>query len=282
MPLPHLAFIGGGTMARAIIQGALGAELIDPGRVVVADPDQDKRRSMARLGCAVVPAADEAARWLGDRTDGQIVLAIKPQVFGAVAAQIGRLSDPIVVISIMAGVSSERINAGLGPRARIIRVMPNTPARVGAGATAVAMGAGARPGDDAVAMSLFGAVGPVVVRIDESLMDAFTAVAGSGPAYAFYLAEAMIEAGASLGLDAQVARRVVGQVIAGAGVLLVEDGADPASLRAAVTSKGGTTAAAMSVLEQERVAQTIVRAVTAAKDRGRQLSEQASDAPPGN
>ncbi|MCH7873254.1 MAG: hypothetical protein IID33_16280 [Planctomycetes bacterium] len=168
---------------------------------------------------------------------------------------------------------------------RVIRVMPNTPARIGQGMTAIAMGCGAQAGDDALAQAIFAAVGEVV-SIDETLMDAFTAVAGSGPAYVFYLAEAMSAAAVRLGFNQKQADLIVRQTIAGAGNLMVasvDEQTDPtgqtgvplspAALRAAVTSKNGTTYAATTRLDELGVMEAIITAVRAARDRGRELAQ---------
>jgi pyrroline-5-carboxylate reductase len=154
--------------------------------------------------------------------------------------------------------------------------MPNLPAAIGEGATAVALGEGARPGDEALAMRIFGAIGPVVERIDERLMDAFTAVAGSGPAYLFYLAEAMSRSAVALGFEPAAADRMVRQTLAGAALLLRGSAESPAALRGRVTSKGGTTEAAVNVLDGAGAMGAIERAVAAAEKRGRELGGQGS------
>ena len=151
--------------------------------------------------------------------------------------------------------------------------MPNLPAQLGEGATAIALGAGAKPGDEKLAIELFGAVGPVVVEVAEDLIDAFTAVAGSGPAYVFYLAQAMTKAAVELGFTSSQADQIVRQTIIGSAAMLRTRSESPQDLRAAVTSKGGTTAAATAVLDEAQVIDTFVRALTAARDRGRELGK---------
>ncbi|MEZ6234470.1 MAG: pyrroline-5-carboxylate reductase [Phycisphaerales bacterium] len=208
-----------------------------------------------------------------------MLIAVKPQMFEAVGAELAPVlsstgqserGEPLVV-SIMAGTRAAAIRERLGGAVRVVRAMPNTPARIGQGVTGIAAGPGATEADLAVAERLFRACGPVVVRIDEGLMDAFTAVAGSGPAYLFYLAEAMERAAVAVGFDGATARGMVGQTIRGAAALL-EQGADPAALRAAVTSKGGTTAAATGSLDRDGVAEAVGRAIAAGRDRGRELA----------
>lgn len=281
-PTQFLAVIGGGNIAQAILLG--GSTTLDLHRaaVVVAEPDAAKRDLLRPAVAEVFPSAAQAAEWLlrseSPRGGGQILLAIKPQVFDAVAAELApalALDDPKVhrvVISVLAGMSTDRIRERLGGRVGVIRAMPNLPIRVREGMTALAMGAGSRPGDQDFASAIFSGFGDCV-RIEESLMDAFTAVASSGPAYVFYLAEAMTRAAAALGFDPAMAERIVAETIAGAGRMLAESSQPPADLRAAVTSKGGTTEAALRVLESGQVADAFVRAITAARDHGRELSK---------
>lgn len=276
----RFAVIGGGVMAGAIIRGCLRAGVATAGDWVVAEPDEGKRAAFDAIGVASVASSAALADWLGPQT--QVILAVKPQYFEAVARESAGLDWGRVVISILAGTPSARIRAALGGGpgplgqggARVLRAMPNTPARIGEGATGVALGAGAREGDETEALAIFRGIGPVVERIDEDLMDAFTAVAGSGPAYLFYLAEAMTRAAVELGFEAEMADRVVRQTLRGAGALLGSDTERSSSeLRAAVTSKGGTTAAATAVLEAAGVMETLGRALTAARDRGRELAQ---------
>lgn len=270
--LPPLAVIGFGAMGSAIVAGCLRAGLTTPPRVVVADADEE-RRAAAGLGMVAVADGGEAlARLAGMDTAGvgQVLLAVKPQMLDVVAASIGPALKrvPRVVVSIMAGTSTAKLEAAL-PGARVVRTMPNLGVRVGKGCTAICSGASARPGDDACARVIFSAMGEVF-DTPETLMDAFTAVAGSGPAYLFYLAEAMERGAMEVGFDSARARELVRATLAGATDLLAEGG-DPAALRAAVTSKGGTTAAAVGVLEEAAVMRMWARAMVAARDRGREL-----------
>ncbi len=282
--MAHLAVIGGGNMGRAILVGAVRAGVLAAADVSVGEPREDKRAMLEAEGIAAFATAGEAVTQLDE--GGQVLLAVKPQVLAAVAAELagGDADERIalenrVVISILAGVRSEVVRTALsrdgreGPR--VVRVMPNLPAAIGMGATAVSMGAGARPGDEAYAASLFQGVGPVVVTLPEALMDAFTAVAGSGPAYLFLLAEAMIAGARRVGLDEATARSAVIQTLAGSSAMLAADIRDPAELRAAVTSKGGTTEAAMDVLLGEGVIETWAKGIEAARDRGRELGRMA-------
>lgn len=272
--LPPLAVIGFGAMGSAIVAGCLRARLTTPARVVVAEADEGRRTEAAGLRMVAVADGGEALNRLASIDPagvGQVLLAVKPQMLDVVAALIGPVlkRTPRVVVSIMAGTATARLEAAL-PGARVVRTMPNLGVRVGNGCTAACSGASARPGDDACARAVFSALGEVF-STPESLMDAFTAVAGSGPAYLFYLAEAMERGAMEVGFDPVRARELVRATLVGAADLLAEGG-DPAALRAAVTSKGGTTAAAVGVLDEAAVMRAWVRAMVAARDRGRALN----------
>lgn len=262
-----LAVIGGGAMAEAIVLGAQRSGAMT-GPVCVADPNADRRAVFAHA----VVSASQAIEWLDDQgRDGAVMLAVKPQMLDAVGEEIGRHVGDRLVVSILAGSRAERVCGVLGGRCRVVRVMPNTPALIGRGTSAVSASSGATAADVDAVDAMFRGVGDVVVRIDEALMDGFTGVAGSGPAYVFYLAEAMERAAAEVGLAADDARAVVAETIAGAAELLKQSGNAPEVLRARVTSKGGTTAAATDVFDETRLMDIVVRAIEAARDRGREL-----------
>ncbi|MBL0927008.1 MAG: pyrroline-5-carboxylate reductase [Phycisphaerales bacterium] len=272
---------GGGSMGSALVLGGIRSGRTAGSGWLVVEPDQAKHASFVAQRVECVRSVAEAAR---RGASGDVwLLAVKPQALAGLVAEIagagmdcGRL-----VISILAGTPTARLESLLGPGARVIRAMPNTPAQIGKGITAIALGRLATDEDAAAAIRLFEAVGGVgggqaaggvVGPIDESLMDAFTAVAGSGPAYVFYLAEAMTEAARALGFDDATAERVVRATIVGAAGLFEGTDAHPGALRAAVTSKGGTTEAACRVLDSAGVQEVFVRALTAARDRGRELA----------
>ena len=256
-----LAVIGGGNMARSILSGALSAGVLSPEEIVVADPDPCSQTFFKNLGVHCVADAVEFPE------SEQLLLAVKPQIFGKIARDV----SSEIVISIMAGVSTENISTAI-TRGKVIRVMPNLPCSVGLGAASMALGDNASDKDAELATKLFESIG-TVVRVEESLMDAVTAVSGSGPAYLFLLAEAMIEGGIEAGLDPQVADSLVRQTLLGAAGLLSGEERSATQLRKAVTSKGGTTAAALSVMNECGVPQSIIDAVVAARDRGRELCE---------
>lgn len=266
-----IAVIGGGSMAQAIIRGCLVAGTTPPRAWLVAEHNEAKRAILQRMGVWAVPRAVDLAPMLS--RDTPMLLAIKPQSLSAFGAEARGLNMDRVVISILAGTSSAALRRALGGQPRIVRVMPNLPAQIGRGVTAIALGAGAEPGDERIAELIFSAAGRVIETIPEDLMDAFTAVAGSGPAYVFFLAEVMARAAESLGMDEALARRVVREVIAGSGEMMVRTSQLPGELRLGVTSKGGTTEAAMNVLHKEEVAEAFIKALTAARDRAKALGE---------
>lgn len=262
-----LGMIGGGNMGQAIVRGAIDAGVLGPHDVLVAEIDPARRKVLAELGCATT---DDPAGVLGCE---QLMLAVKPQSFGEVARTIAPIAEGKVVISIMAGLSSTSIRRALGEQARVVRVMPNTPCQVGAGMAAIALGAGARAGDEALAVAIFNALGETAI-VPEAQMHAVTAVSGGGPAYVFLLAEAMQQTAMGLGLDEPTARLLVRQTIYGAGKLLMETDEDAAVLRNAVTSRAGTTEAALSVMIKRDLPGIIVDGITAARNRGRALDER--------
>jgi pyrroline-5-carboxylate reductase len=272
-----IGVIGGGNIAQAILRGAIDAGVIDPRSVAVADPDSAKRDVFRALGVRGHKQGAEVMAWLSQAEErpgaGSVLLAVKPQSLEQVAREIGPLLGPTrrVVLSLLAGTPTAKVRALLGESAAVVRIMPNIGVGVKRSTTAVARGAGAEPGDEARAVEIFTALGRVVT-IEEFMMDAFTAVAGSGPAYLFYVAEAMTKAAMTVGFDRDTAGWIVRWTLTGAAALLDATDQPPETLRAAVTSKGGTTAAATAVLDEAQVMETFVRAILAARDRGRQLA----------
>jgi len=258
-------------MAEAIARGAARTGVIPAEQMIAADPSGERLAVFDSFG--VSSAADNAALITAADT---VVLAIKPQMLPALGEPgqgVWSAIDPQrhTVISIMAGISSAKICEAIGKPVRVVRVMPNTPLMVGRGMAGVALGEHAQPGDDELAMRLFGACGEAV-RVSESDLDAVTAVSGSGPAYVFYLAEAMRAAAEELGLSAH-ARQLVNQTILGSAELLSQSEDPPAELRRKVTSPGGTTAAAITHLDEHHVKTTITAALHAARDRSIELGK---------
>lgn len=265
----RIVFIGAGNMAEALVRGLLAAGVARAEEVWVTDI-APVRLEHFRTRYGVGGGSDNAA---AARMADTLVLAVKPQQLAAVCAELaGALARDPLVISIAAGIPTARIEQWLGGAARVVRAMPNTPALIGAGVTAIAPGRHATDADLDRAQHLLGAAG-TVVRVPESAMDAVTAVSGSGPAYVFYLAEAMREAAARLGLAPEVADALVRRTILGAGRLLEAEAATPPEeLRRRVTSKGGTTEAAIGALEERRVREAFVAAIAAAAARAKELS----------
>ncbi|MCC5823500.1 MAG: pyrroline-5-carboxylate reductase [Phycisphaerales bacterium] len=264
-------FIGAGNMGRAIAAGAVRAGAARTNQLAAVDPTAPEEPPFGR----VMRAPEEAGGWLRDHPEAGVVVAVKPQMFAAVAgawSPLLSLGPGRLVVSIMAGTTAAAVGRGMGEHTRVVRVMPNTPIGLGLGMSAACAGPNAGEGDMARVERLFGASGKVM-RIDEGLMDAFTALAGSGPAYVFYLAEAMVEAAEQLGFDRERALTLVRQTVCGAGELLNHAPETPRALRAAVTSKGGTTAAATGVLDDAGVHDAVVRAVHAARHRGVELGQ---------
>ena len=259
-----LGFIGCGNMAQAIAGGAIGKAVLAPSDIIASDPSEANRAVFAGWGCETTP--DNVA--VVTQAE-QVLLAVKPQVFPVVAEQFADGPEGQVLISIMAGIPSKKIADAVGRACRVVRVMPNTPALVGAGMAGIALGQGAAAGDDALAKALFAAVGEVV-ELDEPMIDAINAISGSGPAYLFYLAEAMERAAAELGLGDR-ARQIVAQTLMGSGKLLAESGEDPAELRRKVTSPGGTTLAASRHMDEKQVQPVIVEAIRKAFERAKEL-----------
>ncbi|MCU1454343.1 MAG: proC [Acidimicrobiales bacterium] len=262
--MTELVLIGGGRMGEALLAGLLGASWAAPDELAVVEPVADRRQELAERYRGVrIEAEAQDVRAAG------AVVAVKPgDVPGACAA----LAETGVqrVLSIAAGVTIATIEAALPDGVAVVRAMPNTPALVGAGAAAIAPGTTADHHDLAWAEEVLGAVGSVV-RVEEKLLDAVTGLSGSGPAYVFLMAEALIDAGVLVGLPRAVSATLAVQTLLGSARMLAETGDGPEALRAAVTSPGGTTAAGLRVLEQAGLRAAILDAVDAATRRSREL-----------
>jgi pyrroline-5-carboxylate reductase len=266
MAMPRLQVVGGGKMGEALVAGLLAAGWAAEADLRVVERLAPRAAELRRRfpGVDVVEHPDVAAGH---------VLAVKPDdVETACRALAGGSGDgpTAPVLSIAAGVTIARLEAALPPATPVVRAMPNTPALVGAGAAAVAPGGAAGEEHLAWAEEVLGAVG-TVVRVDESLLDAVTGLSGSGPAYVFLVAEALIEAGVLAGLPRPTSAALSTQTLLGAARLLDESPEGPEALRAAVTSPGGTTAAGLRALESAGVRAAFLDAVMAATDRSREL-----------
>lgn len=268
-----IAFIGGGNMARSLI-GGLIADGYDPQRLCVSDPDPEQR---ARLG------AEFRIRTVADNTAAAdadvIVLAVKPQVVHSVAQEVRSVleRDGRLVISIAAGLRTSTLAHWLGEGLAIVRTMPNTPALVQSGATALFGTPQVSQAQRDQAESILRAVGLTLWLEDERQMDAVTALSGSGPAYFFLVMEAMERAGRELGLPEATARLLTLQTAFGAAKMALESAADPATLRRQVTSRGGTTERAIGVLEDNRLGDIFRDALRAAHERAGELAALLGD-----
>jgi len=270
MPLRDktVAIIGAGNMGEALVRGLLTTGAVDHRQLIAADVRPHRLELFAtQFGIPVV--ADNTIAASGADI---LLLAVKPQQMSEVLAGLrGSVSPRHLVVSIAAGITTTRIERELGDTTRVVRVMPNTPAQIGEGAAALCRGRHATEEDLSAAEAILGAVG-TTVRTDEAFLDAVTAVSGTGPAYVFLIAEAMIRAGVDLGLSEELSRALTLQTILGAARLMMESGEDPATLRRKVTSPNGTTEAAMKVMAEGRLVEVFIEAVKAAARRSRELS----------
>jgi len=262
-----VGFLGAGNMGAAMIKGLLQAGLVPPATIAVTDVRADRLDEIARQ-YGVRAIAGNAA--LVSESD-VVILAVKPQIMGAVLKEIAPAVDARkLFISIAAGVATHTLREHLGRPVRLIRVMPNTPALVLEGVTAIARADGLEPGDLETAQELFGAVGRVVV-LDESALDAVTGLSGSGPAYVAVVIEALADGGVKMGLDRATAATLAAQTVLGSAKLILETGAHPAQVKDMVASPGGTTIAGLAALEEGGVRHTFISAVERATERSREL-----------
>lgn len=261
-------FIGAGNMARAILGGMIKAGLIESGQAMVSDVSADQLKSTASMtGCATSASNADVARFAD-----VVVLAVKPYQVADVCGEIsGVVRSGQLFVSICAGIPCAFIEACLGPGVRVARVMPNTPALIGCGAAAVAGGSTATEGDVSLVCRVFESVG-VAVKVGEEKLDLVTGLTGSGPAYLFHFAEALIAAGVELGLSPEDAETLVKQTVLGAARMAVESGRSLEDLRKAVTTKGGTTAAGLDVLADGGFAELVKKCVDRATARSRELA----------
>lgn len=263
-----IAFIGGGNMAEAIIRGLLATGMA-PETISVAEPLESRKLFLADR-YKVATSSDNASVAAGANV---IVLAVKPQVAAGVLAQLsGTMGSSTLVISIMAGVSCAAIEAALPQGIRVVRVMPNTPALVMEGTSALCRGSLATDDDLTLSEALFAQVG-TTCRVEEKLLDAVTGLSGSGPAYVLAFLEALADGGVKNGLGRDAALSLAAQTLLGTARLYLETGEHPASLRDKVTSPGGTTIAGLHALEKGCFRGTVISAVDAAVARSKELGK---------
>ena len=265
----RITFIGGGNMCSALIGGLL-AKGQSPSDMRVVDPVAEQRdRISSRHGVAVFGAIEAAAL-----ESDTVVMAVKPQQMREAATALAPLLKGQLVLSVAAGIRATDLSRWLGGHSRIVRCMPNTPALIGEGITGLAALPGLSPADQRATDAILGAVGQTVWVDHEGLLDAVTAVSGSGPAYVFYFMEAMHKAALGLGLNDDQARRLTLATFNGAARLAAQSDEPPAVLRERVTSKGGTTAAALAVMGEHQVQAHIRLALAAAQKRSVELGDE--------
>jgi pyrroline-5-carboxylate reductase len=278
LAMSELMVIGGGRMGAALVAGWLrGGMKADS--VVIMEKDDSRRHELARIlpgvhldaGVSDPPDRATVAASAATSTDS-VVVAVKP-ADAEQACDLAMRSGARRMLSIMAGIPIRSLESWTGSRLAVLRAMPNTPALVGAGVSALAGGAQATEQDMEWAESLLGVVGSVV-RVDEACLDAVTGLSGSGPAYIFRVVEVLAEAGVRAGLPIETSRKLARETVIGAGRLLAESDEEPETLRAQVTSPGGTTEAGLAVLEDHGIASAFNEAVAAASKRSKQLGEE--------
>ncbi len=297
--MKKLGFIGGGNMAEALIRGLLAGRVLAPSDLIASDIDRDRRQRLKRI--FKIDVTDDNSEVV--RNARALLIAVKPQNIDEALAELKagaelsssqdsagtagqprrrkakpqeRTARPVALqerlfISIAAGITIARLSAALGDRARVIRVMPNAPAMVGEGMAAIVRGAVATRADEAFALKIFNAVGDAVALQDETMLDAVTALSGSGPAYVYLFAKAMADAGVAEGLPADLALRMALKTIRGAERNMQQSKLDANELIRVVASPGGTTEAAMHKFAESGFSDIVARALHAAAERSREL-----------
>ena len=264
-----IGFLGAGKMATALAKGFIQAGLTTPKQVIASDPIEAARKYFAReTGVKVTGSNSEVVRFAN-----VLFLAVKP---GNVTELLDEMSEDFsgkhLLISIAAGVPIAKLETGLGAAARVIRVMPNTPALVGCSATAFALGTAATAADARLAEKLFSAVG-IAFQLKESLLDAVTGLSGSGPAYVYLMIEALSDGGVAAGLPRDVATKLAAQTVLGSAQMVLQTGQHPGVLKDAVTSPGGTTIEGLHELEKGKVRGALINAVRAATEKSKKLGQ---------
>jgi len=267
-----IGFVGTGNMAEALIKGLIASEVVEPKQIIGSDPRKERCDELhQRFGIRTTTSNAEVVR-----AAEIVMLSVKPQILPAVLDEIGSHLQPhCLCISIAAGIPVSAIEGRLPKGTRVVRTMPNTPALVGAGATAIAAGGHATPDDLEAAKRIFDAVG-MTVTLDEEQLDAVTGLSGSGPAYVFLIIEALSDAGVKMGLSRYNALALAAQTVLGSAKLLLETNEHPGRLKDMVTSPGGTAIAGIATLEAGGLRTTLINAVEAATRRSKELGELAA------
>jgi pyrroline-5-carboxylate reductase len=271
----RIAFLGCGSMNEAILGGVLagGTQAVD---IIATVRRVERAAELAeRYGVTAIAGAEEPdANKLAAKGSGVVILGVKPVGIGDLAREISpALASNSVVVSVAAAVSIAQLEAALPAGQPVVRAMPNTPAKLGRGVTSVSQGTHCTPEQLQTVKDLFATTG-TVVEIPEDQVDALTAISGSGPAYAFYLAEAMAAAGTELGLDPELSLLLARETVAGAGLMLAQPGADPIALRKAVTSPNGTTERVIAAFDDGGIPRIIADGARAAAARAAEITKQ--------
>ena len=264
-----IGFLGAGKMATALARGFVNAKLVTAKELLAADPfDAARKHFTAETGAKAVATNLEAAR-----AATVLILATKPDQVAAALTEIsGAFGKNHLLISIAAGVTLAKLEAVLPTGARIIRVMPNTPALVGAGAAGFALGKNATTADGELAKKLLSAVG-IALPVKEGLLDAVTGLSGSGPAYVYQFIEALSDGGVAAGLPRDIATKLAAQTVLGGAKMVLETGQHPGALKDQVTSPGGTTIEGLHALEKGKLRATVISAVRAAAEKSKKLGQ---------
>lgn len=265
-----IGFLGAGKMASALAKGFRQAGLAAGEQMMASDPLESARSQFAQaVGCRTTGYNPDVAHFADI-----LILAVKPdQVDELLKEMRSHVLEQHRVLSIAAGVPLARLEAGLPPGTRVIRVMPNTPALVGASATAFALGKSATPEDGQLAERLFSSVG-LTCQVKESLLDAVTGLSGSGPAYVYLIIEALSDGGVAAGLPRDIALRLAAQTVLGSARMVLQTGLHPGALKDMVTSPGGTTIEGLHELERGRVRAALIQAVRAAAEKSKYLGQR--------
>jgi pyrroline-5-carboxylate reductase len=264
-----IGFLGAGKMATALAKGFIHADLVTPKSVIASDPFDAARKAFAKDTGGRASESNVGVA----KSASVLVLAVKPDQAAPVLTEIREaFTREHLMISICAGVPIAKLEAPLRDGARVIRVMPNTPALLGASATAFALGKFATREDGELAQKLFFAVG-VAFQVKESLLDAVTGLSGSGPAYVYQFIEALSDGGVAAGLPRDVATKLAAQTVLGSARMVLETGLHPGALKDMVTSPGGTTIEGLHELEKGKLRGTVISAVRAATEKSRKLGQ---------
>jgi pyrroline-5-carboxylate reductase len=264
-----IGFLGAGKMATALARGFINASVVSAKQVIASDPIDQARAAFAKgTGAKATTSNIEVVK-----RSRVLFVAVKPDQVVAVLTDVrAELTNEHLVVSIAAGVSLARLEAALGPGARVIRVMPNTPALVGSSATVFALGKGAGLADAHLAERLFASVG-VAFQTKESLLDAVTGLSGSGPAYGYLIIEALSDGGVAAGLPRDIALKLAAQTMLGAAQMVLQSGLHPGALKDMVASPGGTTIEGIHELERGQLRATLMNAVRAAAEKSKKLGQ---------